>query len=243
MLIGVMGTCLVLGLTGGFHCVAMCAAPCARLTAADAPLSAVRVPIAVVGQPAVASSSAAKLCALHGGRLVSYMALGALAAGAVGGLAQWAAWTQALRPLWALLQLAVLLMGLCLLLWGARPPQWLESRLQPLGARAQRLLQSPRRLGLAGLAWAGLPCGLLYSTAAIAALTGRMVDGALAMLLFGLGSTLWLLAAPWLLRRTQGWMGEWRQALGARLAGVALVGMSGWALWVHAMRGAPRLWC
>ena len=70
-----------------------------------------------------------------------------------------------------------------------------------------------------------------------------MVDGALAMLLFGLGSTLWLLAAPWLLRRTQGWMGEWRQALGARLAGVALVGMSGWALWVHAMRGAPRLWC
>ena len=70
-----------------------------------------------------------------------------------------------------------------------------------------------------------------------------MFDGALAMVLFGLGSTLWLLAAPWLLRRMQGRLNVWRQELGARLAGSVLVGMSGWALWNHALHGAPRLWC
>ena len=250
MLIGVMTACLALGITGGLHCVAMCAAPCARLTRADTaatPRTDAWVPIAVQTPPgpsaAATKSSFAKLVALHGGRLLSYALLGALAAGAVGGLAQLAEWSQALRPVWALLQLLVLFVGLGLLVWGARPPAWLERRLQPVGARVQQWLRSPARLGLAGLAWAGLPCGLLYSAAAVAALTGRMLDGALAMVLFGLGSTLWLLAAPWLLRQAQGRANAWRKELGARLAGIVLVGMSGWALWVHAMQGAPRLWC
>ncbi|MEN5178373.1 sulfite exporter TauE/SafE family protein [Comamonas testosteroni] len=243
-----MTTCLALGLTGGFHCVAMCGAPCARLACSntlprqDADSVTSRL-LVHEGAAQLAGPSLPRLLVLHGGRLMSYAALGALAGGAVGGLAQFVAWSQALRPLWALFQLVVLFAGFGLLLWGARPPDWVVRRLHPLGARMQRWLQSPSRLGLAGLAWAGLPCGLLYSAAAIAALTGRVLDGALAMVLFGLGSTLWLLAAPWLLRRMQGGLNAWRQELGARLAGIALVGMSGWALWNHAMHGAPRLWC
>ncbi len=248
MLIGVMTTCLALGLAGGFHCVAMCAAPCARLTHPEAPTEpGASLPIAVIahknGATRAARPALARLIALHGGRLLSYATLGALAAGAVGGLAQLVEWSQALRPLWALLQLAVLLVGLGLLLWGARPPGWISRHLYPLGARVQQWLRSPARLGLAGLAWAGLPCGLLYSAAAVAALTGRPLDGALAMGLFGLGSTLWLLAAPWLLRRAQTRLNAWRQELGARLAGAALTGMSAWALWTHALQGSPRLWC
>lgn len=248
MLIGVMTTCLALGLTGGFHCVAMCGAPCTRLASAntlprDETDAATFRPLVREGAAQVARPSVSRLLALHGGRLMSYAALGGLAGGAVGGFAQFVEWSQALRPLWALFQLVMLFVGLGLLLWGARPPGWLTRKLHPLGTRIQQWLQSPTRLGLAGLAWAGLPCGLLYSAAAIAALTGRMFDGALAMVLFGLGSTLWLLAAPWLLRRMQGRLNAWRQELGARLAGIVLVGMSGWALWNHALHGAPRLWC
>ena len=250
MLIGVMTTCLALGLAGGFHCVAMCAAPCARLTYTGAPMfpePGASSPIALIAHenaaPQAAKPAIARLIALHGGRLISYATLGALVAGAVGGLAQLVEWSQALRPLWALLQLVVLLVGLGLLLWGARPPAWVSRHLYPLGARVQQWLRSPARLGLTGLAWAGLPCGLLYSAAAVAALTGHPLDGALAMALFGLGSTLWLLAAPWLLRRAQTRLNAWRQELGARLAGAALAGMSAWALWVHALQGPPRLWC
>lgn len=248
MLIGVMTTCLALGLTGGFHCVAMCGVPCTRLTCASTlpePESGAvaSTPLLRAGATRIASPSLSRVLALHGGRLLSYAALGALAGSVVGGLAQFVEWSQALRPLWALFQLAVLLIGMGLLLWGARPPDWLARKLYPLGSRVQHWLQTPARLGVAGLAWAGLPCGLLYSAAAIAGLTGRMFDGALAMVLFGLGSTAWLLAAPWLLRHVQGRLSAWRQELGARLAGIALVAMSGWALWAHALREAPRLWC
>ena len=251
MLVGVMATTLLLGVSGGFHCVAMCAAPCARLTrmqAPEQPSSSRTIPIATVGDsrpaaPAVYTTSVAKAVALHGGRMLSYALLGAVAAGAVGGFAQLAEWSSALRPLWALLQLAVLFVGLGLLVWGSRAPSWLSKSLAPVGLTLQRWLHSPTRLGLAGLAWAGLPCGLLYSAAAIAALTGRVVDGALAMALFAAGSTLWLLAAPWILRRMQYGINAWRQELGARLAGATLVGMSAWALGSHAMHGTLQLWC
>ena len=162
MLIGVMTTCLALGLTGGFHCVAMCGAPCTRLASAntlpiDETDAATFRPLVREGAAQVARPSVSRLLALHGGRLMSYAALGGLAGGAVGGFAQFVEWSQALRPLWALFQLVLLFVGLGLLLWGARPPDWLTRKLHPLGTRIQQWLQSPTRLGLAGLAWAGLP--------------------------------------------------------------------------------------
>ena len=84
-----------------------------------------------------------------------------------------------------------------------------------------------------------MPCGLLYSALLVAALSGGVLDGAMTMALFALGSSVSLLIGPWLLLRLRGGgRGEW----GMRLAGLALVVTSGWALWMglaHDM--AP--WC
>ncbi|MFT3814702.1 MAG: sulfite exporter TauE/SafE family protein [Acidovorax sp.] len=204
MLLGVIGTTLLMGLAGGPHCVAMCAAPCARM-----------------GQP----------LPLHAGRLIGYAALGAIAATAIGWFAQGTQWLAALRPLWALVQLLALLWGLVLLV-SARQPAW-PGRFRPHARGA---------LGV-GLAWVFLPCGLLYSAVAIAALTGDALAGATAMLAFGLGTTLWLLLAPWLLARAGRRINAWRQDAGTRLAGAALALMSGWALWAHATQRGPVLWC
>lgn len=86
-----------------------------------------------------------------------------------------------------------------------------------------------------------MPCGLLYSALLVAALSPGLWQGAAVMLLFALGSSVSLLAGPWLWR----WLGLAGQQSGAwavRLAGAALIAMSLWALWmgwVH--HTAP--WC
>jgi len=73
----------------------------------------------------------------------------------------------------------------------------------------------------------------------VAALSGTALDGALTMALFALGSSVSLLVGPWLLLRL-GARGN--GAWGMRLAGLALAGTSGWALWMGlAHDQAP--WC
>jgi sulfite exporter TauE/SafE len=92
---------------------------------------------------------------------------------------------------------------------------------------------------MVGGLWALMPCGLLYSALMVAALTGQPLEGAAVMALFALGSSLSLWVGPWLWLRLQtlgdgGW--------GMRVAGLALAGVSAWALWrgwVHDQ--AP--WC
>ncbi|GAB2459157.1 hypothetical protein GCM10027082_07360 [Comamonas humi] len=240
MLWGVLGTALLMGLAGGPHCLAMCAAPCARIAAPQRAQPLVWVP---AGMPAaLPQADAMRLAALHAGRLAGYAALGALAATAISGFAQGVQWAAALRPAWALLQLLVLLWGLTLLVW-ARQPAWMERASRRLWARVQQGLATRGRVLALGLAWACLPCGLLYSAVAVAALTGSAAGGAAAMLAFGAGGTLWLVLGPWLLARAGRAANAWRQDLGARLAGAVLVLMSGWALWMHALQRGPVLWC
>jgi hypothetical protein len=83
------------------------------------------------------------------------------------------------------------------------------------------------------------PCGLLYSALMVAALTGNALEGALTMSCFALGSGLSLGFAPWLLLKLKT-LGD--GAWGIRLAGLALVVTSGWALWMGlAHNQAP--WC
>lgn len=243
MLWGVAVTALLMGLAGGPHCLAMCAAPCARIAAPQG--GGQPIAWAPAGGPAAlpaAQVDAMRLAALHAGRLAGYAALGALAASAIGGFAQGVQWAAALRPVWALVQLLVLLWGLTLLLW-ARQPAWMEQASRRLWSRVQQGLATRGRVLALGLAWACLPCGLLYSAVAVAALTGSAAGGATAMLAFGLGSTLWLVLGPWLLARAGRAVNLWRQDLGTRLAGLMLVLMSGWALWMHAMQRGPVLWC
>jgi sulfite exporter TauE/SafE len=84
-----------------------------------------------------------------------------------------------------------------------------------------------------------MPCGLLYSALMVAALSASAVQGGLIMLAFGAGTAITLTVAPWLLLRLRGGAsGAW----GIRLAGLALVLTSGWALWMGITQPSG-LWC
>ena len=215
-------TALLMGLAGGPHCVAMCGAACAGL-----------------GQAAGERRTQA-LTAFQLGRLVGYSSLGALAAVSVQGLGWLTTQSAAIRPLWTLLHLAAMALGVLLMLQ-ARQPVWLDQSARRLWAWVRRFHE--RRGALAplvvGALWALMPCGLLYSALMVAALTGHATDGALTMALFALGSSVSLWAGPWLWLRMQT-LGD--GAWGMRLAGLALLGVSAWGLWMGLVHDqAP--WC
>ena len=92
---------------------------------------------------------------------------------------------------------------------------------------------------MVGGLWALMPCGLLYSALMVAALTSRPLDGAASMALFAMGSSISLWAGPWLFLRMQSLGdGTW----GMRVAGLAMAGVSAFALWMGLVQGqAP--WC
>lgn len=215
-------TALLMGLAGGPHCIAMCGAACAGM-----------------GSAAPGRAGAA-MGLFQLGRLLGYSALGALAAASMQGLGWLTVHSAALRPVWSMFHVAAAAVGLMLLVL-ARQPVWLET-----GARRvwQRVRAATGRWGLGaplglGVAWALLPCGLLYSALLVAALSGGVASGAMVMALFALGSGVSLLAGPWLLLRlgTRG-----RGPLGMRLAGLALLLTALWGLWMGlAHDQAP--WC
>ena len=66
-----------------------------------------------------------QLLPLHLGRLLTYSAAGAGAAVSVGSLAAMGQAVTALRPLWTLVHMAALGLGL-FLLWQGRQPGWME---------------------------------------------------------------------------------------------------------------------
>ncbi len=215
-------TALLMGLAGGPHCVAMCGAACAGLGQA-------------AGERRVQALTAFQL-----GRVVGYSLLGALAAASVQGLGWLTTQSAAIRPLWTLLHLAAMALGVLLMLQ-ARQPVWLDQSARRLWAWVRRFHE--RRGALAplvvGALWALMPCGLLYSALMVAALTGHATDGALTMALFALGSSVSLWAGPWLWLRMQT-LGD--GAWGMRLAGFALFAVSAWGLWMGLVHDqAP--WC
>lgn len=215
-------TALVMGLAGGPHCIAMCGAACAGL-----------------GQAAGERRTQA-LWSFQLGRLLGYSALGGLAAATVQGLGWLTTQSAALRPVWTMLHLAAFLLGV-LLLVQARQPLWLDTAASRLWAKVRAFNQ---RWGMAapavvGMLWALMPCGLLYSALMVAALSNDVLSGAAVMALFALGSSVSLWAGPWLLLRL-GNLGDGRW--GMRLAGLALAGLSAWALWMGLVHDqAP--WC
>ncbi|MFM1817530.1 MAG: hypothetical protein RL364_390 [Pseudomonadota bacterium] len=215
-------TALVMGLAGGPHCIAMCGAACAGL-----------------GQAAGERRTQA-LWSFQLGRLLGYSALGGLAAATVQGLGWLTTQSAALRPVWTMLHVAAFLLGV-LLLVQARQPVWLDTAASRLWAKVRAFNQ---RWGMAapalvGVLWALMPCGLLYSALMVAALSNEVWSGAAVMALFALGSSVSLWAGPWLLLRL-GNLGDGRW--GMRLAGLALAGLSAWALWMGLVHDqAP--WC
>lgn len=218
-------TALLMGLAGGPHCVAMCGAACAG-----------------IGQAAGDAGRVRAMGLFQAGRVLGYSALGALAAASMQGLGWLTVQSAALRPVWSMVHVAALLLGLVLLAAG-RQPVWLQT-----GARA--VWGAARRWGARwgqgaplalGTVWALLPCGLLYSALLVAALAGDVVSGAAVMALFVLGTSVSMMLGPWLwLRLGMARMGD--GTWGIRLAGAALALSAAWALWMGLMHNqAP--WC
>ena len=221
-------TALLMGLVGGPHCVAMCGAACAGL-----------------GQAAGARKNSALLL-FQLGRIVGYSALGGLAAASLQGLGWLTVHSAALRPVWSLFHVAALVLGL-VLLWQARQPVWLDASGRKIWARAKQMGAGRGAAPLVlGALWALLPCGLLYSALLVAAMAGSAVGGAGVMALFALGTSVTMLAGPWLWLKLRGQGGALGSASsgqwGVRLAGAALAASSGWALWMGLVHNTAP-WC
>jgi sulfite exporter TauE/SafE len=215
-------TALVMGLAGGPHCVAMCGAACAG-----------------IGQVAGNRQNTA-LLSFQAGRWLGYSVMGGLAAFSVQALGWLTVESAALRPVWSMLHVAAAVLGL-LLIWQAKQPVWLDQSAQNLWAKIRQLNSNLGKVApiVVGVLWAFMPCGLLYSALMVAALTGNMLEGAITMACFALGSGVSLGLAPWMLLKLKN-LGD--GAWGIRLAGLALVLTSSWALWLAlAHNQAP--WC
>lgn len=219
-------TALLMGLAGGPHCVAMCGAACAGM-----------------GQAAGPHKNSA-MWSFQAGRVLGYSALGALAAASMQGLGWLTVQSAALRPVWTLFHVATMVLGM-LLLWKAQQPVWLERAGRKIWSGARSLAAGRGRGAplVIGALWTFLPCGLLYSALLVAALTGKALEGAMVMALFALGTSVSMMAGPWLWLRlrgngARGISGDWS----VRLAGLALAASSVWALWMaYAHNAAP--WC
>ncbi len=231
----------VLGLAGGSHCMAMCGPACIAINAGRSPTqtpspAASAQEHALQFQPKPRSGwrslgLSGNFWGFMASRSLSYALLGAVVAGSIQALAWGSGMASAIKPLWAVWHALVLVWGAILLLWG-RQPLWAQAKAQALWQRIQAAPWAQRG-GLLGLFWGLLPCGLLYSAFLQASLTGHILAGALAMLLFSLGSGLWLLASPMLWHRLQ----RLREGWGQRLAGLLLIGGAIFAIWLQFQPG------
>ena len=184
-------------------------------------------------------ASGAMTGAYHGGRLLSYTAIGALL-GALAGSINLAAWTIGLRYLAGLLLIAMGLAigdwwrGITLLerigavLW--QPVQRLAGRLLPL--------RRPRQAMLLGIAWGMMPCGLIYSALAWTATAGDALRSGALMLLFGIGTLPAMLATSLGAAGLQTFLR--RRGL-KRLIAIGLIAAGSWSLYLTASHAGHLL--
>lgn len=233
-----------MGLAGGSHCLAMCSAPCGALVGQG---SASAVPTGNEEGAAQAVHWAPRggvvlrTAMFHGGRLAGYAVAGALAAMAMDSLAWLTQQTTALRPAWTLMHVAVMAWGLMMMVQ-SRQPAWVEQAGRAVWGRVRPLVGAPGGVLAAGVLWALMPCGLLYSALLVAALSGGALEGALTMALFGIGSGVWLVGGPWAWSRLRSRLNMARAEWGTRVAGGLLCAVAAWALWMDLIY-KPSLWC
>lgn len=221
---------VLMGLAGTPHCLAMCGAAC---TAASG------------------GGQGGRLLAFHIGRLVAYAAAGAVAAATVGSLAALGQAVGALRPLWTLVHMAALALGL-FLLWQGRQPGWMErlgrartDMVRHRDSNGWQVVRGPARSAGIGLAWVAWPCGLLQSALLVAALANSAAAGALVMGGFAAASAAGLLLGPALWWRITGGRpgaAAASPAVAVRWAGAALALASAWALG-HGLWMRVVAWC
>lgn len=185
-----------IGLLGSTHCIGMCGGIVGALT---------------MGLPENVRQSSTKLLpyllTYNSGRLISYSIAGLLIGmlsstmgdffqvgrfpigGIIGGLFMVAlgiyigGWLQTMAPL-------------------ERLGGHLWRKIEPLGRRFMPVKSPAQALGL-GFIWGWLPCGLVYSTLALAATSGDAVKSALLMLAFGAGTLPMLLVMGGLAEKLQ----------------------------------------
>ncbi|HUH38087.1 MAG TPA: sulfite exporter TauE/SafE family protein, partial [Spongiibacteraceae bacterium] len=206
------GTALLLGLLGSGHCLGMCGGLAGAF--------------GLGGQGRVGL----KLIGYNLGRISTYTLLGAvlglLGAGAVHLAPELA---RVLRGAAGLLLIAL---GLFISGW------WMGlTRLEKVGLIVWRRLQplrqrlpAPSGMGsayLLGTVWGLLPCGLVYSTLALALSSGRPGPAALTMFCFGLGTLPSMLASGAASQQLR----QLVQRRGLRnLAGLVMIGFGLWTL-------------
>ncbi|BAK68505.1 hypothetical membrane protein [Sphingobium sp. SYK-6] len=216
---------VALGLASSLHCIGMC--------------GGISLMFGYAGGCTTPAADMRAQALLHGGRILSYALLGALA-GAAGGLAAGqvdaAAGHHLLR--WAA---AVSLGWMGLVTAGMAPaPALLGHGFAPrrLMARALLHMPVPARRFAGGLAWGLLPCGMVYGALLFALFAGSAAGGALVMLGFGLGTLPALIAAGLGFGRLQSAL---RAHRGERWLGAAMIALA--ALSLLASEASFGTWC
>ncbi len=170
------GTVLASSLFGSAHCAGMCGG------------------LALVAIGTEGRSRALRQAGYHGGRLVSYGVLGAVA-GLVGQVVDDAGTLVGVQRVAAVVGgLAIAFFGVVAIvrafgmpLRGAGVPRWMVALAQRVHTHALRFPQAWRGVPI-GLASPLLPCGWLYAFAAIAAASAAPAAGARVMAAFWLGT-------------------------------------------------------
>lgn len=166
---------LLAGFMASGHCLGMCG------------------PMTALAATKEHRSSGLRAVVYNAGRLLSYAFVGAVfgyLGFALGDAAGIARWSQILR---LALGVVMLVIGLQLLRrrGGAsafeRAGARIWSRLAPL-TRHLNPAENTRDLFAMGLLWGWLPCGMVYSMLAVAAVSGNAWNGAAIMVAFGLGT-------------------------------------------------------
>ena len=243
MSITLAATALLMGLAGGPHCVAMCGAACAGITRAGSARIDTSQLRGGAGVRLVAGAvrTSGAMWSFQLGRLASYAAAGAVAAAAVQSFAWLATQTAALRPVWTLFHLAVLAWALMLVVQ-ARQPMWVSAAGRNVWRRVRPLATTRGGVFATGALWSLMPCGLLYSALLVASLSGGPLQGALAMALFAIGSSVSLVLAPRLFDKLKGVGNKLRQDAGTRVAGLLLALAAAWGLWMD-LADRIAIWC
>ncbi len=234
-----MVSAALLGTLGGGHCVAMCSG---------------------LSQASLGTRwSEAPIWREHLlyllGRILSYASLGALVA-AAGGILQWSGQSfAAFRAIWTLFNALLCALGLVLLITAQQPLLlnhwahlvWNRVRRAPGAMRVKRHVpnahSSTRRSFLIGALWGLLPCGLLWSALALAALAPNVTAGAAIMVAFAASSSTHLALAGRLRRLLEHRViRRWGERLGTRVSGLMMIIAATATLWSIAT-GLPNPLC
>ena len=221
-------TAFIAGLLGAVHCVGMCGGVVGAMS---------------IGLPAQTRQSTPSLLVYLGGynlgRILSYTLAGAL----VGGVGWFASNLVALHHarllLLVLAGVFMLLLGLYLAGWWRGLAQlervggYLWKRVEPL-ARRLMVVRHPWQTIPMGLVWGWLPCGLVYSALVLALSSGGIVEGALVMLSFGLGTLPNLMLVGVFAAQLSGFTRNPRVRV---VAGLIVMGFGAYYLWL-AVRGS-----